>query len=160
MSSGGNYGKLQYGILHGIRHGKLHGLPEVYDMVNTKKKLPSRIKYDNSHPVVSCRVSSEIYDKLTEAREKYGKSLADILKVGLKLQDIASAKSWDKGYKAGYAKGEAEGKVEGVVAAMSEVTLGLCTRCGKTLDFDLNDNEQLTEVSACISEHLVHDNCV
>jgi len=125
-------------------------------MVNTKKKLQSRIKYDNSHPVVSCRVSRDIYDKLVEAWERDGKSNADILKVGLKLQDTASTKSWDKGHKAGYAKG----KADGYAAAFTNVFLGVCKECGEDLIFDLNDNDDIAEVYKCISEHLVHNDCV
>ena len=47
-----------------------------------RKVPPSRIKYENNHPTVSCRVSKEIYDRLTESKKLDGKSFADILKIG------------------------------------------------------------------------------
>jgi len=121
-------------------------------MVNTKKKLPSRIKYDNSHPVVSCRVSRDIYNKLVEAWNKDGKSSADILKVGLGVQEASSSQSWQRGHKAGYAKGRAE--------ALRHIALGKCSVCDEPIFFDLTDDKDSAEVIECISEHLVHDACM
>ena len=34
-------------------------------MTSKRKAPPSRIKYENNHPTVSCRVSKEIYERLT-----------------------------------------------------------------------------------------------
>jgi hypothetical protein len=47
------------------------------------RKPPSRVKYERSHPTISCRVSLEIYGLLDEARQDEGWSFADLLKAGL-----------------------------------------------------------------------------
>ncbi len=63
-----------------------------------KRKAPSRAKYEQNHPTVSCRVSKDIYDKLTQAKQADGKSFADILKLGLGIiQDIKPGER-EKGY--------------------------------------------------------------
>ncbi len=57
-----------------------------------KKKPPSRVRYEESHPTVSCRVPWEVYDRLYEVMEEEGKSFADILKIGLKVQKVKAVK--------------------------------------------------------------------
>lgn len=76
----------------------------------SKHKAPSRIKYEESHPTVSCRVSRDIYDRLVETKKVEDKSFADILKIGLQIQEVQAKKvgkakkqGWDEGYKKGYA---------------------------------------------------------
>ena len=77
-----------------------------------RKTPPSRIKYENSHPTVSCRVSKEIYGKMAKSKEVDGKSFADILKIGLGIAEKddeklveAKQKSYDEGYDEGHRDG-------------------------------------------------------
>ena len=51
----------------------------------TGRKAPSRVRYEQGHPTVTCRVPREVYDKLHEVKEAKGKSFADILKIGLRI---------------------------------------------------------------------------
>lgn len=82
-----------------------------------KKKPPSRIRYEQSHPTVSCRVSKEIYDRLQAIKKTEKKSFADILKIGLgiiteaKKEKTARQKSYRLGFSKGYAEAEREYKV-------------------------------------------------
>jgi predicted transcriptional regulator len=74
-----------------------------------KKKVhkpPSKIKYDQSHPIVSIRVDQELYDQLKELREKSGKSLGDILREALSIQAPSVHNSYSRGFKAGYKDAE------------------------------------------------------
>ncbi len=48
---------------------------------------PSRKRYEASHPVISVRVTKQIYDQLREARQN-GQSYGDVLRVGLDIQKI------------------------------------------------------------------------
>ncbi len=48
---------------------------------------PSRKKYEASHPVISVRVTKQIYDQLQEARQN-DQSYGDVLRVGLGIQKI------------------------------------------------------------------------
>ena len=83
-----------------------------------KRQPPSRIRYEKNHPIVSCRVSRDIFDRLVEAKEVEDKSFADILKIGLGKQEAqvekiveAKKKAMEEGYKKGYAAAELRYKV-------------------------------------------------
>jgi hypothetical protein len=79
----------------------------------SKKVPPSRARYDEAHPTVSCRVSKDLYDELETISKKEGKSLADILKIGLgrleeKAADCENARN--EGIYEGYMVGFSEAK--------------------------------------------------
>lgn len=57
-------------------------------MKNQKTKPPSRMKYEDSNPVVSFRASKEDYDALIKIKAQTGLSLADIVKVAINKQEI------------------------------------------------------------------------
>ena len=82
-------------------------------MLKKKKKTPSRIKYEHSHPTVSFRVSKELYDRLQAVKEVEGKSVTDVLKVGLGPLEVKVSKekevrdrAYDEGYGEGYKDAE------------------------------------------------------
>jgi len=70
-----------YGKPRVVNHG-------VNDMVNrvvnhrVNHKSPCRVRYEQSHPIVSVRINSELYDELKELGRTTGKSFADFLKDG------------------------------------------------------------------------------
>jgi hypothetical protein len=73
-----------------------------------EKKSPSRIKYEQNNPVVSFRISKELYDSLQKAKEKQGMSYTDILRVGLGLitptirsEEKIKLQAYDKGWEQG-----------------------------------------------------------
>lgn len=68
-----------------------------------KKSPPSKIKYEQGHSTVSCRVSRDFYDRLLKAKAE-GNSFSDILKLGLgelevriKKLEEARKQGWDEG---------------------------------------------------------------
>lgn len=74
----------------------------------TKHKPPSRIRYEQSHPVLSCRISKTDYDLLKQRLGELGISFATFVKnalgvLELKLTDIEEARK--EGYNQGYNKG-------------------------------------------------------
>ena len=52
------------------------------------KQTPSRIKYEQNHPTVSFRVSKELYERLQAVKKAEGKSITDVLKVGVGLLEV------------------------------------------------------------------------
>ena len=81
---------------------------------------PSRIKYEERNPTVSCRVSQDVYDQLTAAKEAHGQSFADFLRSGMERQELydksvgeARKRGWDEGREAGFTKGQKEGWNQG-----------------------------------------------
>ncbi|MFC1968700.1 hypothetical protein ACFLVX_04880 [Chloroflexota bacterium] len=95
----------------------------------TGKKYPSRIKYEQANPTVSCRVPKEIFERLKAINEADDKSFADILKIGLGMLEPVFDKAKDReeelysdGFDAGYSEAENQYK-----------TTYRCSVCGKIL---------------------------
>jgi len=95
-----------------------------------KKKTPSRVKYEKSHPTVSFRTNKELYDRLQTVKKAEGKSTADVLKVGLGLLEVKVGKEKEarrQGYEEGFEKGYEEAQ------ALYKVTFP-CSVCGKAIE--------------------------
>jgi len=95
----------------------------------TKRKAPSRIKYEGSHPTVSCRVPRKLYDRLHKAKATEDKSFADFLKIGLGVVELQATNEADlkkQGYSKGYKKGYADAE------SVFMITYP-CNICGKTM---------------------------
>ena len=77
-----------------------------------KKNSPSRIKYEQNHPVISSRAPKEIRDRIEAVKKAERKSILDILKVGLGIleakvraeKDIR-AEAYQEGMEYGYDAG-------------------------------------------------------
>jgi len=77
----------------------------------TKRKAPSRVRYEQGHPTVSCRVPREVYDRLQVIKKAEGQSFADVLKIGLGILEVRvkeEAEVREQGYAKGHRKGYAE----------------------------------------------------
>ena len=112
-----------------------------------KKKAPSRTRYEQNHPTVSCRVSREIYERLSGVKEEEGKSFADILKIGLGILEVQAKKAGEvrkQGVTEGYKKGYAEAEI------LYKVTY-LCSVCGKTLV--VTDRSEKEAIKTYMREH-------
>jgi len=112
-------------------------------MTKDKRKPPSRIKYEQSHPVVSCRVPKVIYDRLQDVKQRDGRSFMDILKIGLRIRESKAKKeveAYSEGYKEGYREAEREFKVTYA-----------CSVCGKTIA--LNSKGEKQAASEYMEEH-------
>lgn len=59
---------------------------------------PSQIRYEESHPVVSVRVSEELKARLDEVRQLSGKSFGDILREVVGVQDESAGAAYDQGW--------------------------------------------------------------
>ena len=94
-----------------------------------RKSPPSRIKYEQAHPIVSCRVPRDIYDKLQTIKGAGGKSFTDFLKLGMDLAERdnkEAAKIRKQGRDEGYHKGFADAELR------YKVTYP-CSVCGQTM---------------------------
>ncbi|MBA7646768.1 hypothetical protein ES703_54534 [subsurface metagenome] len=62
------------------------------------RKPPSRVRYEEQHPVISFRVDREFFTELRALRYESGKSYADFMKIaaGIMKPDIDEA--WNNGY--------------------------------------------------------------
>ena len=78
-----------------------------------KSKTPPRTKCKESYPTVSFRVSKELYDRLQAVKKAEGKSITDVLKVGVGLLEVEVRKgkeirvqAYDEGWEKGIAEAE------------------------------------------------------
>lgn len=94
-----------------------------------KHKFPSQVRYEQSHPVVSCRVSREVYSKLENIKKVTGKSFADIVKEAIGVQK--------------------RGK-------RFQVYIGFCSICGKPLFWDLSQPEHQELLAKAIHNFGMH----
>ncbi len=74
-------------------------------MAKATHKPPARIRYEQSHPTISFRVSKDVNDLLKQRLADLGVSAADFIKesLGLIHTDIGEVKqaAWDEGYSQG-----------------------------------------------------------
>ena len=116
------------------------------DMAKVKHRAPSRIRYEHDNPTVSCRVSREIYDRLSEAKEVEGRSFADILKLGLgkaepRVRKLGEARKqgWDEGYEKGFADARLRYRV-----------IYHCRECGQVMEVTTTEEKQA--IDECMRE--------
>ena len=71
-------------------------------MVKGSHKPPSRIRYEQSHPVISLRISTELKEELQNYLAHREESLADFIRESLGVQKPLIEKiekaAWNKGY--------------------------------------------------------------
>jgi predicted RNA-binding Zn-ribbon protein involved in translation (DUF1610 family) len=63
-------------------------------------KPPSRLRYEASHPTVTVRLSAEVHERLLKLRQTTGKSVADILREAVGVQEASAGSAYDRGYQA------------------------------------------------------------
>jgi len=126
-------------------------------MARTKAKgiPPSRKKYEEDNPVVSCRVSKELYNRLRAIKKTEGKSMADILKAGLGLFEVkvrAEKEVRQEAYE--------EGQLNGYELAESEYKVTYpCSICGKSTE--VTTEEEKKAIRRYMVEHgWGHANCI
>ena len=124
-------------------------------MTKAKRKAPSRVKYEQAHPTVSCRVPTEVYDQLQVAKEAEGMSFADILKVGLGILEVRAreeAEVRERGRETGYREGYAEAE------RLYKVTYP-CSVCDEMLEVTTEDQKKA--IKKYMPEHgWGHSECV
>jgi hypothetical protein len=120
-------------------------------MVRGKHKPPSRVRYELSHPVFSCRLDKQAHDLLQARLDADGLSFAEFVKaqlgvLELKMQDINRIEK--EAYKKGYDNATTEYRIQ-----------MLCRNCGKTIIVMPNSN-----LHKAIKEHLegvwFHTDCL
>lgn len=105
---------------------------------NSKKKSisPSRQRFEDNNPVVSGRISRELYDEFAMIRFSSGTSIADIFKIGLDKAKPDLEAAWQVGAEFGYETGYYNAQQE------FEVTYR-CHRCRKRhLSIDTEDQRE------------------
>jgi hypothetical protein len=120
-----------------------------------KKKMPSRIKYEQAHPVRSLRIPKVLDDKLREIQEKENVSLLDILKAGAGLFEV-KIRAEEEIRKNAYQEGHFKGFT--LAQSLYKVTFP-CSVCGETMQVNTK------EIKEAVREFLIanrwgHSDCI
>jgi hypothetical protein len=68
-------------------------------VVRRKNKPPSRVRYEEAHPVISIRLDQDTADAVRKLCKKTGKSLGTLIKENLKVQKRDEDKTYDQAVK-------------------------------------------------------------
>jgi hypothetical protein len=123
-------------------------------MEKKNSNRPSRTRYEQNHPVVSFRVSKELYDSLQDAKEKIGLSYTDIIKAGLgkferqiKISEKVIQEAYDQGWE------------KGIDLAMDTYTIFFpCYKCKKEMFVFLDEDKEILK-NYIIAHQWQHDDC-
>ena len=114
-------------------------------------KPPSRVRYEQSHPTVSCRLDKDEYDLLKQRLEDLGVSFAAFVKdslglLQLKMPDIEEIKETASG--------------ESYDQAMEEYQIWYyCAVCRKRIDMSPNGNDHKAMIGFMKEGGWAHASC-
>jgi len=118
------------------------------------KVPPSRGRYEKANPTVSCRVSREMDGELEIMRKKEGKSIADILKIGLGKLEVKTAednKIRDEALLEGYNTGFSDAKKTFMVQYP-------CSVCGEMITVSTAEEKEAI-MQYMVEHNWGHDSC-
>jgi len=121
-------------------------------MANAIRKPPARIRYEQSHPTLSCRLDKDTHDLLKQRLEDLeGVSFADFVKdslglLQLKMPDIEGTRetTWGEGY----ARGVEDCEI-----------WYFCDVCGKRIDMSPNSESHKAMIGYMKEHGWRHGNC-
>jgi hypothetical protein len=117
-------------------------------MVKGSHKPPARVRYEQSHPTVSCRLSKDEYDLLKQRLEDLGGvSFADFVRdslglLELKMPDVE----------------EIRGKVYDQAKKDYQIWY-YCSVCGKRIDMSPNDDDHKAMIGYMKEHGWGHKSC-
>ena len=121
-------------------------------MVKATRKPPARIRYEQSHPTVSCRLSKDAYTLLKQRLEDLGGvSFADFVKdslglLELKIPDIEGIKD--------------EARGEGYIQAEEDYQIWyFCNVCGKRMEMSPNGDDHKAMIGYMKEHGWRHGDC-
>lgn len=116
-------------------------------MAKGSHKPPSRVRYEQTHPVISIRVDQDTAETLKEISMTTGKSLGQLIKENLKIQKVKEdeIQRWvDEAY--------------GQAVEDYEVWY-YCSRCGKRIEVSPNSNSHKAIIEYMKKHGWGHRNC-
>ncbi len=121
-------------------------------MTKSTHKPPSKIRYEQSHPALSCRISKDAYDLLKQRLEDLGGvSFADFVKDSLGLLQLKMPNSEE-------IKETAWG--EGYDQAEKDCQIWYyCAGCGKRIDIGPNSNSHKAIIGYMKDVGWAHESC-
>ncbi len=124
----------------------------VKDKTKAAHKPPARVRYEQSHPTVSCRLSKDEYDLLKQRLDDLGGvSFADFVKDSLGLLQLKIPETREikeKARMAGYDQGKRGHQI-----------WYFCAVCGKRIDVEPNNDSHNAIIRLMRQEGWGHESC-
>ena len=121
-------------------------------MVKATHKPPAQVRYEQSHPTVSCRLDRDTYTLLKQRLEDLGEvSFADFVKdslglLQLRLPDVKEIKD--------------EARGEGYIQAVEDHQIWYyCNVCGKRMEMSPNGNDHKAMIGYMKEHGWAHASC-
>ncbi len=95
-----------------------------------RRKPPSRVKYEREHPTISVRVDPDLRDRLDIIRESLGKSIRQILREAVGLQEVETQVARENAV----LEGRSVGYKEGFDEAKRKYLIVFRCRCGRPIE--------------------------
>jgi hypothetical protein len=118
-------------------------------MVRKNHKAPSRIRYEQSHPTVSARISKDEYQKLMQYLDERVISFADFVRESLDIQKPDIEAIWEAGRQEGYFQAKSEFEI-----------WCFCHRCRKPITILPNSKLHKALIEYMLAKGWGHTNCL
>jgi hypothetical protein len=141
-------------------------------MAPRKRRSPSRVLYDSTHPALTIHFERQVYDKVVEFCTRSGLIRSEVVRLALvsveTLVEAIVARDRDQwlkqGWQAGYAEGRRlgldEGQTSGYHAAMAEFRLVYrCRRCGRDVELRAHGADAVHILELMAAMPWVHEGC-
>ena len=120
-----------------------------------KRKSPSRVKYEQGHPVASFRISKKLNDRIQVIRKTEKRSLTQILEAGAGLLEVKIRSEEQVRQKAFQ-----EGQIKGYKLAESAYNITFpCSVCGQIMEVSHIDTKKAVR-KFLIDGRWGHEDCI
>jgi hypothetical protein len=96
-------------------------------MAKKKHQAPAKIKYDETHPIISFRCTPALKKKLNDIKKMSDKNVADILKEAVKIQAPSTENAYGKGV---------------IMAKLTYTVTFRCHKCGQMIEVHTNEEKE------------------
>ncbi len=120
----------------------------VRNMVKHRHKPPSRVRYEQEHPVVSARIATDLHKQLKEYLASRKESLADFIRESLGVQKPLIDKIVREACEKGYNEATKKFKV-----------WYYCAHCGKEITMSPNSPSHKAVIGYMKEHGWRHNNC-
>ena len=114
-------------------------------MAKKAHKSPAKARYDNTHPVISIRVTRDFYNELADVQHSTKQSLRKLLEVALGKVSVATGNAYKQGHDDGlaeagnaYEQGHDDGEKDTIEAIKHTSFTAQCPECRFSFGFYLH----------------------
>ena len=116
------------------------------------RRFPSQIRYDEKHPTISFRVTTEEYEMIKEMAEQEGETIGVLVREALNKDVKNKTSRYRAGHTTGHNAGYRKAKIEHEI-------WHYCAICGKRITMLPNDNDHKSMIEMMKEKGWGHASC-